>query len=271
TARAEYQRAKLLASEIDATSPDNVSLLVWHAWSSMRDISRATQIIERALSIEPTNPDALNAAVVLLTRLWRSGEAIPVARYARERDPLSTFVVWNLARAYRNNGEHAAAAETLGDIVALNPDAIRAAWGIGVALLMQSKPEQALTQFDNNVSDPAYRLHGQVLALHDLGRSAEANAALDELLALEESYAYAYLVGTAYAWTGDLDNAFLYLEKERDNDPGEGSIFRVEANSPLYANLRDDPRWLPFLASVELDPDFLASVEFNPRLPRALR
>jgi hypothetical protein len=41
--------------------------------------------------------------------------------------------------------------------------------------------------------------------------------------------------------------------------------------SPLYANLRDDPRWRPFLASVRLDPDFLASAEFNPRLPPEIR
>ena len=265
TADTEYQRADMLAAEAAATSPDNVQVLIWRAWQSMRDVTRAAQIIERALSIDPTNPDVLNTAVVLLTRLWRSGEAIPLARYARERDPLSTFVVWNLARAYRNNGEHAAAAETLADIVALNPEAVRAAWGIGFALLLQSEKEQALAHFDNHVSDPAYRLHGRVLALHDLGRSAEANAALKELLELDESNAYAYLIGTAYAWIGDLDNAFRYLEMERDT--GEGSIFRVEANSPLYANLGNDPRWLPFLESVELAPEFLASVEFNPRLP----
>jgi hypothetical protein len=41
--------------------------------------------------------------------------------------------------------------------------------------------------------------------------------------------------------------------------------------SPFYANLRNDSRWVPFLESVNADPDFLASVEFNPRLPPEIR
>ena len=48
-------------------------------------------------------------------------------------------------------------------------------------------------------------------------------------------------------------------------------MFTNMGDSPLYANLRDDPRWHPFLASVGIDPDSQASVEFNPRLPSGIR
>ena len=77
-----------------------------------------------------------------------------------------------------------------------------------------------------------------------------------------------WLVGTAYAWIGATDEAFSALEKQREQAYG---MFHFMGESPLFANLRDDPRWRPFLASVNLDPDFLASVEFNPRLPAEIR
>jgi hypothetical protein len=35
----------------------------------------------------------------------------------------------------------------------------------------------------------------------------------------------------------------------------------------LFANLHDDPRWLPFLESIDMSPAQLAAIEFNVTLP----
>jgi tetratricopeptide (TPR) repeat protein len=266
-ANQEYERAAQIAFDVESADPDNVQVHLWRAWANIRRIGDAVPHAEKALAIEPTHTDALNTAVVVLTRLWRTEEAIPVARYAWERDPLNTFVIWNLARAQFNAGEYEAAAETWRAFTTFNPDAVHAQSKIGLSILLQGRPEDALGHFRTAVADKALSLHGQVLALYDLGRIAEANAAFDQLQKDEASHAY--LVGTAAAWIGNVDEAFAMFETVREET--SGSIFRVEADSPLYANLRDDPRWLPFLASVELAPEYLASVEFNPRLPRELR
>ena len=203
-----------------------------------------------------------------MTRLWREEEAQAIARYATERDPLNTHAIWNLARAQLNGGQYELAEQTMRTFQALNPTSLQAPWSIGLSLLLQSKPEAALQVFVDQVPDDAMQLHGKTLALYELGRIDEYEAALGELIGLKDAddliALWPFLVATACAWTGNLDDAFKYLEKQRQLNSG---IFRVAANSPLYENLKDDPRWLPFLASVELAPEHLASVEFNPRLP----
>jgi hypothetical protein len=36
----------------------------------------------------------------------------------------------------------------------------------------------------------------------------------------------------------------------------------------LFANIHDDPRWLPFLESIGKSPEQLAAIEFEVRLPQ---
>ncbi len=48
------------------------------------------------------------------------------------------------------------------------------------------------------------------------------------------------------------------------NDPGLSEI-PVEI---LFANIHDDPRWLPFLESIGRSPEQLAAIEFNVTLPK---
>jgi hypothetical protein len=40
---------------------------------------------------------------------------------------------------------------------------------------------------------------------------------------------------------------------------------------PLFSNIHDNPRWLPFLESIGKSPEQLAAVEFKVTLPRAAR
>ena len=261
-------RKAAILEEVAARDADNVLLNVTLAWDNMRNIEVAPTYLERALAGEPTNTEALNGAAALLTRLWREEEAVAILHYTAERDPLNIHVTWNLSRAYLNNRQFDRAEQVMRTYSALNPDALRPPWIIGLSQLLQAKPEAALQQFVDAVSDDALQLHGKTLALYDLGCRDEAAAALAELIELEvtseSKWVWPFLVATAYAWMGNIDEAFTYLEMQRELYSG---LFRVLANSPLYENLKDDPRWLPLLASVELSPERLAAVKFNPRLP----
>ena len=115
--------------------------------------------------------------------------------------------------------------------------------------------------------------YGRTLALHDLGRTDEALSELDRLVEVDPGTGGEIIywsIGTAHAWIGAIDEAFRLSRPSSEANairpPGcTGGRDRVDGN------LRDDPRWRPFLASVELDPDYLASVEFNPRLPAEIR
>ena len=48
------------------------------------------------------------------------------------------------------------------------------------------------------------------------------------------------------------------------NDPG----LSVIPGSIQFANIHDDPRWLPFLESIGKSPEQLAAIEFEVRLPQ---
>ena len=163
-------------------------------------------------------------------------------------------------------GQYELAEEARRVELVLSPDDDFTKWGIGLALLLQGKTSEALQYFDENLdAQHPLRWHGKVLALHDLGRTDEALAELAKLLEVDPGTPIIHwLIGTAYAGIGETDKAFAYLEKQRE----EGRwLFTSVAESPLYANLPADPRWESFMASVGRDPDFLASVEFNPTLP----
>ena len=231
---------------------------------------------ERALRSEPTHFGALTSAGEVFTRLQRPEQAIPILRYAVERDPVNYYHFDNLSKAYFHAGQFALAEEVLRVMQVLEPDDDFSPWLIGLALLLQGKSSEALQQFEENLGDDhPLRWHGRALALHALGRTDEALSELARLLEAAELFednpdymGIYWFIGTAYAWIGATDEAFDAFAKQREWVPW---LFTSMGDSPLYANLRDDPRWHPFLVSVNVDPDFLASVEFNPRLPSEIR
>jgi tetratricopeptide (TPR) repeat protein len=183
---------------------------------------------------------------------------------------VSSYHFANLGSAYLDAGQYASAEETLRVYQVMEPDDQSwPTWQLGLALLLQSKTSEALQHFEENFAeDHPLRFHGKTLALHDLGRPDDAAAELARLLEVDPQPAIDWVIGTAYAWLGAKDEAFNYFEKQRQKGL---MAFTSMAASPLYANLRDDPRWQPFLASVGVDPEFLSSIEFNPRLPAEIR
>jgi len=266
-----WEKADKLLQTVASSDPDNVLLNVALAWNSLPDTRLAARYVDRALDVDPTKSEALNIAVVVLDRLWRPEEAVPIAQYVAERDPLFLYVQWNLARAEMNSGAFEAAEATYRTILTIQDDHLGAQWQLGVSLVLQGKLEAAEAQFRDHVADKALGLHGLVLALHELGRFDESRSALADLKASGGPIQWdgvSFLIATASAWVGNTDDAFEYFYKQRETWPG---YIRVAANSPMYRNLRDDPRWLPFLRSVELDPEELAAVEFTPRLPATAR
>jgi TolB-like protein len=272
TAEWHEEQYRLIIDEVLVQDPWHTGANASRAWENLYvSFPRAAMYAERALESEPTDPNALTTAGEILTRLWRAEQAIPILRYASERDPLNANHFQNLAGAYLDAGQYESAEEAYRTDLILAPehkDWTR--WGIGLALLLQGKASEALQHFDESLDhDHPLRWHGKTLALHDLGRTDDALAELAQLLEVDfELPNIHWVIGSAHAWIGATDEAFGFFEKQREVDH---AIFMSMGDSPLYANLRDDPRWRPFLASVELDPDFLASVEFNPRLPSEIR
>ena len=109
-----------------------------------------------------------------------------------------------------------------------------------------------------------WRTIGLPMAYHALGRAAESDAALASLIERSEQEA-AYNIAYVLAYLGEADRAFEWLSKAVEyNDPGLSEI----AATPEFANIEDDPRWLPFLESIGKSPGQLAAIEFEVALPK---
>lgn len=81
------------------------------------------------------------------------------------------------------------------------------------------------------------------LAYHALGQKKEADAALADLIAKLPKDA-AYQIAEAYAFRGEADSAFLWLD--RAFSQRDGGLTEIKGDS-LMKSLEHDPRYPEFL------------------------
>ena len=229
--------------------------------------AEAAPYFERALALAPTNPDIILAVALQLRRLGRLDEAIALHEYAVDSDPVAANMHAGLGHAYVRAGRLDEAIASFRTSLTLSPGQNAAQLGIGPALLLNGEPEAALVTFVDE-DDEWWRLTGFAMAHHALGQTAESDAALAELIEKYEQ-GMAYNIAYVLAFRGEADRAFEWLDKAVEyGDSGLGEI----AYDLLFANIHDDPRWLPFLESIGESPEQRAvdraAIEFEVTLPQ---
>ena len=250
------------ALAIDPEFASGYSVLGWVATHQDGDLVAAARNYECALELAPTEAGSVSYAANLALNLGRLDEAIALMEYAIVRDPVNSNSHSGLGYAYRSVGRPDEAIASHRTALSLSPGRIGMQYNIGVDLLFVGNPEAALAAMQQE-SFEGYRLIGLALAYHALGQAAESDGALAELIEKYEQDA-AYNIAYVLAFRGEADRAFEWLGKAVEyNDPGLAEI-AVEA---VFANIHDDPRWLPFLESIGKSPEQLAAIEFNVTLP----
>ena len=227
------------------------------------DLAAAARHLERALALDPTDSDIIANAAILARSLGRLDEAIALQEYAVARDPVNPIGHARLGLFYLWAGRLDESIASYRTTLSLSPGRIGAKHNIAVALLLKGEPEAALAAIQQESSE-LWRTVGLSMAYHVLGQAAESDAALAELIDKYRQEA-AYNIAYVLALRGEADRAFEWLDKAvQYNDPGLVEI----AATNLFANIHDDPRWLPFLESIGKSPDQLAAIEFEVRLPK---
>jgi tetratricopeptide (TPR) repeat protein len=139
------------------------------------------------------------------------------------------------------------AIRALHKVLELNPEYPMVHNILGRVYLSQNRPKEALAEIQRE-PQIVWRLHGQVLAYHALRQKKESDAALAELVA--RGYAdSAFQIAEVYAFRGETDNAFEWLERayaQRD-----GGLAELKGN-PLLKSLERDRRYAPFLKKIHL-------------------
>ena len=204
---------------------------------------------------------------VLLDSFGRVDEAVALQKYRVAHDPANPVAYHNLGISLYLAGRWDAAIDAERTALRLSPDFTGAHASIGNNLLIgKADAESALKEYQAE-TDEANRLCGLPLALHSLGRVAQADAGvqgfLDRFGADQPGN-----MPPIYARSGQLDAAFEWLEKSA---AAHDQLISSVAVEPLLDRLHDDPRWLPFLRKVGYAPEQVAKIEFKVKLPQAER
>ena len=263
------EASRLARQTIDraiAIDPDfavGVAGLGWIAILYDHDMAAAARHFERALMLDPTDLDIIDGVAYVAEAIGRLDTALAFREYAVARDPAGPVGHFDLGLIYLKLGRPDDAATNVRTALALHPEHFGAWAVLGLALLVKGETQAAVEAIEQETIE-MYRLSGLAFAHYELGQQDESDKFLAELIEKHAKKASTE-VASVFAWRGDNDNAFKWLEKALEND--ETALSNV-ASHYTFRNLHDDPRWQPFLAKLGQSDTQLAAIKFDVQLPK---
>jgi serine/threonine-protein kinase len=207
--------------------------------------------LERAVELEPGSAEIRQRyARDVLAPLGLLAEARSAARLATRLDPLSNSAWTSLAAIHLAEGDLDATRRAAERSIELQPKQSFAATYLAMAELADGQPEKALAAADQCESE-VFKLQVQAVALHSMGRKDESQAVLDSMLRAHRADG-PFQIATVYAWRGDKDQAFAWLERAMAARDGGVMDLRLD---PLVRGLATDPRFADILARLHLPTD----------------
>jgi serine/threonine protein kinase/TolB-like protein/Tfp pilus assembly protein PilF len=202
---------------------------------------------EKALTLAPGDSRVQSLYGVGLAAFGRLPEAIAAMDRAVGLDPLHSFAWANLGLFLTVNGDYPAARGALDRALAINPDDFASHLALAQLDLLEGRLEDARTEYEQHGGE-ALRRMGDAMIEHALGHERESQLALKELIA-KHAKDMAYQVGDVYAWLGDNDKAFEWLDRAYEQrDSGLNGV----QYDPLLAHLHEDPRYQALLQKLQL-------------------
>jgi len=245
-----FRRARESAERAVALDPDSAGgyltlalVQINHDW----DWEGADTSLKKAAMLEPGSAAVLGTRAHLARILGRVEGAIELYEQAIALDPLRAN--YHLALGYELYvaGRNEEASAALQKAQEMNPQLSSLHLTYGQILLANGHAQGALEEMEKETGEWE-KLSGEVLAFHAVGRSGDSDKALKKLIATHQNDS-AYQIAEGYAYRGEVDNAFAWLERAyRQRDPGTPEF----TTDPLMKNLRQDPRYAELLKKMNL-------------------
>jgi len=260
-----FRRMQGLTRRMAAVAPDDPKVLVsvgWDAYQYDGDLETAADAISRAVERAPSDIDVLTIASGFGERIEAYDAVLAIRERTLRVDPGCIGCLGLLARAYANLGRYDEAMQAIDEYSRLVPG--QRLWTKAMLHLLRGEPAAALAIFEGEYMSEDNRQVGRAMALAELGREDEARAALERQIR-EFADVNPTGVATAYAWLGDYDAAFEWLNRIVDERGAMAVV--AEMTLPEWFKLREHPRWGKFAVRLNLDPARIANLDFNPKLP----
>jgi len=215
------------------------------------DWKGAEESYQKALSLEPENPDVLySIGGGLYFAIGRWKESIELMKKCIELDPLRPIGHLNLGNILTHAGRPEEAIAYFKKTLDLNPQFQRAHMYLGRNYLLLGKTELALKEMQQENLE-VFRTFGMALAYHAMGKKKEADDALKDFTDRFQND-WNYLLAELYAYRGEKDKAFMWLENAYDKKDGWLVFLKGD---PLLKNLKDDIGYKTFMKKMNLTFD----------------
>lgn len=246
-ARVAARRDAERAASIDPTLAEAHAALGWVRYFVDWNFDAALTELRRAEQLAPGNARNKDVLSHVLLRTGRIDEAGALARQAVELDPLAFETRNDLARVLAVQG-HLDAAAAQGRVAAeLQPAGVAShRWQV-IAAVLQGDGEGALHEAGLEPNQ-SFRNFETALAQDTRGDRTAADAALAALVT-NESTSMAYQIAEVYAFRGDAESAFAWLQRAYFNR--DAGILGMLVD-PLLRGLRADPRFNAMLLKLGL-------------------
>jgi TolB-like protein len=210
------------------------------------DWDGAQKDLDKALSIDP-NGKALNAMAELLAIQGRPSDAIVLQERAARNNPLVDGYWTGLGAFLRSAGRAPEARAAFAHALELNPHFSITLMNLVLMDLHDGRLDQALAE-TREIQDRDWQLLATALVQYSRRQLHESQEALDELIRTQASE-MAYQISEIYAWRGQKDQAFAWLDRAFAQH--DGGLTELKSDE-LMVSLRPDARFSALLHKMKL-------------------
>ena len=209
---------------------------------------KATEIVyRRALQLAPASAEPKIGLSALIANFGEIEEAVELLQQAVQLEPLSTNAHFDLARLLTSLGRYDEAEQSARKAIALQPGGA-GTWEMLALVEAKRGDGEAALKAALQESDPDWRAYAVALAQEARKDKPAADSALQTLIA-GHANDMAFQIATVYAFRGDADKTFEWLDQAYDRqDPGVMAI----NDNPFTRELRTDRRFGVFCKKVGL-------------------
>jgi TolB-like protein/Flp pilus assembly protein TadD len=245
----EYKPAREAAEralELDDQLPMAHNAMSWVLAALELRLKEGLQYIRRAYDLAPNDAGIVSGVSTWEMILGNFDRAVELSRKSLDLDPLNPFAYRELGRILFFAGHLDEALRTYDRALDMSPDMTSAFLGISGIKVLQGDFEAALEAIRKEKL-PGYRLCGQAIASYALGRQADSDQQLTALIA--EGEQWSFQVALVYAFRGEIDEAFEWLERAYKLHDAGIPLTNVH---PFLRSLHADHRWKGFLEKIGL-------------------
>jgi TolB-like protein/DNA-binding winged helix-turn-helix (wHTH) protein/Tfp pilus assembly protein PilF len=211
------------------------------------DLAGAHASFQRAVALEPGNPEHVSLAAFSAVCFGRFDEALQLHRQAIDLDPLNAGSWASFAQTEFSMGRLDQSAADSKKALEMNSDDASSWILLSQIYLLQGRPQDVLPEIEH-VHYAPYRAYLYALTYHALGRKNESDAELRELM-MKYHASNAFEIASIYAFRNQTDEAFEWLDRAyAQRDP---SLMWTKLE-PLLKSLHNDPRYAALLKKLNL-------------------